>query len=164
MSIDITKVGNIILYMLHKEVSHLNDKKLSIMLFLIDYNHLKFCKAKIFKDKYIKTARHPEPIILSKIFDIIANGEDLDKEDERLFLIQELLDYIDIEVLKKESFIELKFIKMEEEFDETLFNKKELKTIQKIVNEYKDSTARNIANATFKIEEVRNTAKNKVII
>ncbi len=164
MNIDITKVANAILYMLHKEVDHLNDKKLSILLFLIDYNHLKFCESKIFGDEYIKSSRHPEPAILSDIFDIIANSEDLDEEDERLFLIQELLDYIDIEVITKEKFIELKFIQMEEEFDETLFSKDELKTIQKVVNEYKDSTARNIANACFKIDEVRNTNKDEVII
>lgn len=164
MNIDITKIANAILYMLHKEVSHLNDKKLSILLFLIDYNHQKFCGNKIFGDEYIKSARHPEPIILSEIFDIIANAEDLDEEDERLFLIQELLDYLDIEVITKEKFIELKFIQMEEEFDETLFTKDELKTIQKIINEYKDSTPRNIANACFKIDEVRNTAKDEVIV
>ncbi len=164
MDIDITKIANAILYMLHKEVKHLNDKKLSILLFFIDYNHLKFCGKKIFADEYIKGARQPEPVVLSEIFDIIANGEDLDEEDERLFLIQELLDYLDIEVITKEKFIELKFIKMEEEFDETLFNKDELKTIQKIVNEYKDFTPRNIANATFKIDEVRAIGKNEVII
>ena len=38
-----TKVANVILYMLHKQVNHLSDKKVAIMLFLIDFNHLKFC-------------------------------------------------------------------------------------------------------------------------
>ena len=60
--------------------------------------------------------------------------------------------------------MELKFIKMEEEYDESLFNKDELKTINKIVSKYKNDTVRNIANATFKIDKVRETAKDTVII
>ncbi|RXI48031.1 DUF4065 domain-containing protein [Malaciobacter mytili] len=161
---DITKVANVILYMLHKQVKHLNDKKLSIMLFLMDFNHLKFCGKKIFGEEYIKSSRNPEPKVLGEIFDIIANGDDLEEEDERLYLIQELLDYLDIEVEEKEKFIELRFLKMEEEFDETLFTKDEMKTIHKIVETYFDTTTRNIANATFQIEEVRKTPKGEIII
>lgn len=164
MNIDITKIANVILYMLHKEVDHLNDKKLSIMLFLMDYNHQKFCEKKIFNEEYIKSARNPEPLLIAELFDIIANEEDLDEEDERLFLIQELLDYLDIEVIKKKNFIELKFIQMEEEFDESLFDKDEMKTIHKIVSEHKQTSARNIANVCFQIEDVRNTPKGEVII
>lgn len=164
MNIDITKVANVILYLLHKQVEHLNDKKLAIMLFLMDFNHNKFCGTKIFGDEYIKTARNPEPKILSELFDIIANEEDLDEEDERLYLIQELLDYLDIEIIPQKNFAELKFIKMEEEFDEELFTKDEFKTIQKVVNDYKETTPRNIANACFKIDEVRSCDKGEVII
>ena len=164
MTIDMTKVANVILYMLHKQVKHLSDKKVAIMLFLIDYNHLKFCGQKIFNDTYIKGSRHPEPVIVSELFDIVANEEDLDEEDERIFLMQELLDYLDIEVIEKEKFIELNFIKMEEEFDESLFSKDELKSINKVVTQYKDSSSRNIANDCFKIDEVRATPKGEVII
>jgi len=164
LNVDITKVANVVLYMLHKQVEHLNDKKLSIMLFLMDYNHQKFCGQKIFNEEYIKDKRNPEPAILSEIFNIIANEEDLDEEDERLFLIQELLDYLDIEVIKKKNFIELKFIKMEEEFDDTLFEADEIKTIHKIVAEYSSSTARTIANDCFKIDEVRATQTGEIII
>jgi len=159
-----TKVANVILYMLHKQVNHLNDKKLSIMLFLMDYNHTKYCGSKIFDDEYIKDARSPIPSVLSEVFDIIANEEDLEEDDPRLFLIQELLDYLDIEVKAKEKFIELKFIKMEEEFDDTLFTTDEMKTIHKIIETYKDTSPRNIANDCFKIDEVRNTAKGEVIL
>ncbi len=161
---DIIKVANVILYMLHKQVKHLNDKKFSIMLFLIDFNHLQFCGKKIFGEKYIKSARNPEPKVLGEIFDIIANGEDLEEEDERLYIIQELLDYLDIEVEEKKNFIELRFLKMEEEFDESLFNKDEMKTIHKVIETYFDATTRNIANATFQLEEVRKTSKGEVII
>lgn len=164
MKIDITKVANVILYMLHKQVKHLNDKKVSIMLFLIDYNHLIYCNEKIFNDKYIKNARYPEAVIVSDLFDIIANQEDLEEDDERLYLIQELLDYLDIESIEKEKFIELNFIKMEEEFDESLFSKDEMKTIHKIVSEYSNMSTRNIANDCFKLPEIRNTAKGDIII
>ena len=159
-----TKVANVILYMLHKQVKQLNDKKVSIMLFLMDYNHQKYCGQKLFNETYIKGSRHPEPIVLSEIFDIVANEEDLEEEDERIYLMQELLDYLDIEVIKKEKFIELNFIKMEEEFDESIFSKDELKTVYKIVSQYQDSSARNIANDCFKIDEVRNTVNGEIII
>ena len=159
-----TKVANVILYMLHKQVKQLNDKKVSIMLFLMDYNHQKYCGQKLFNETYIKGSRHPEPIVLSELFDIVANEEDLEEEDERIYLMQELLDYLYIEVIKKEKFIELNFIKMEEEFDESIFSKDELKTVYKIVSQYQDSSARNIANDCFKIDEVRNTPKGEIII
>jgi uncharacterized phage-associated protein len=159
-----TKVANVILYMLHKQVKQLNDKKVSIMLFLMDYNHQKYCGQKLFNESYIKGARHPEPIVLGELFDIVANEEDLEEEDERIYLMQELLDYLDIEAIKKEKFIELNFIKMEEEFDESIFDKDELKTVYKIVSQYQDASARNIANDCFKIDEVRNTANGEIII
>lgn len=164
MNPDMTKIANVILYMLHKQVKNLNDKKVSIMLFLMDFNHQKYCGKKIFNEQYIKGTRHPEPVVTGELFDIVANQEDLDEEDERIFLMQELLDYLDIEILKKETFIELNFIKMEEDFDESLFDKDEIKTIHKIVNLYQNSSARNIANDCFKIEEVRQTPKGEVII
>lgn len=159
-----TKVANVILYMLHKKVKHLNDKKVVILLFLIDYNHQKFCEQKIFNENYIKGSRYPEPVIISELFDIVANEEDLEEDDERIYLMQELLDYLDIEVIEKEKFIELNFIKMEEEFDESIFNKDEMKTIHKIVNDYSDASPRNIANECFKIDIVRTTPKGEIII
>ena len=164
MKFDITKIANVILHMVDENVLHLNDRKLSILLFLMDFNHIENCGEKIFGEEYIKDKRNPEPKILAELFDIIANQEDLDEEDERLFLIQEILDYIDIEVITKDKFIELQFIKMEEEFDESLFEKEELKTIDKVITKYKDETARKIANACFQIEKVRKTELNEIII
>ena len=164
MNIDITKIANVILYMLHKKVTHLNDKKLIILLFLMDYNHKKFCGETIFGEEYIKGSRHPEPVVIGELFDIIANNEDLEEDDARLYLIQELLDYLDIEVVEKKSFIELQFIKMEEEFDDELFSSDELTTINKVVVEYSETTARNIANDCFKIDEVRETKAGDKIL
>lgn len=159
-----TKVANVILYMLHKKVEHLNDKKLSIMLFLIEYNHIKFCDKKIFNEEFIKNSRNPEPVLLGELFDVIANNEDLEEEDERLYFIQELLDYIDIEVVERKKFVELKFLKMEEEFDESIFDEDEMKTIHKIVSEHKDTSPRNIANSCFQIDDLRKIENGSVII
>ncbi len=164
MPCDITKIANVILYMLHKQVKHLNQKKLSIMLFLMDYNHLEYCNTKIFNDEYTKDSRSPKPKILGELFDIIAKKEDLDEDDERLYLIQELLEYLDIEVDTKDKFVELKFIKMQEDFDDTPFSKDELKTIHKIVSEYLEVTPRKIANACFEIDKVRKTKNGEMII
>jgi len=164
LKLDITKVANIILYMMNENVLHLSDRKLSILLFLMDFNHLENCEDKIFGEEYIKDKRNPEPRVISELFDIIANQEDLDEEDERLFLIQEILDYIDIEVITKDKFIELQFIKMDEEFDESLFDKEEMKTINKVITKYKDETARKIANACFQIDKVRQTQIGETII
>ena len=163
MKLNITKIANAILYMLKNKVSHLNDKKLAILLFLIDYEHQDKFKTKIFGEIYIKSNRNPEPETLSNIFDIIANSEELEDNDERLYIIQELLDHLDIEVLTKQKYIELKFLKMEEEFDEDLFTKEEFKTIDKIVNLYKNETPRKMANICFTIDKVRETAKGEVI-
>lgn len=164
MKIDITKIANAILYMLEKDVKHLNDRKVAILLFLMDFENQKKTGEKIFNEEYIKDKRNPEPIVMGEIFEIIANSEDLDEDDERLYIIQELLDYLDIEVLTKDKFIELKFIKMEEEFDKSLFSRKEINSIEAIIEKYGEDTARKVANATFKIQKVRDTALNEIII
>jgi len=164
LKIDITKIANVILYMLEKDVKHLNDRKVAILLFLMDFENQKKTGEKIFNEEYIKDKRNPEPVVIGEIFEIIANSEDLDEEDERLYIIQELLDYLDIEVLTKDKFIELKFIKMEEEFDKSLFSRKELNSIEAIIEKYGEDTARKVANATFKIQKVRDTALNEIII
>ena len=88
----------------------------------------------------------------------------MEEDDERIYLMQELLDYLDIEVVEKEKFIELNFIKMEEEFDESIFSKDEMKTIHKIISDYSDVSPRNIANDCFKIDIVRTTPKGGIII
>lgn len=150
--------------MMEKEVLHLNDRKLSILLFLIDFENLEKNGQKVFGEEYIKDKRNPEPVVLGEIFEIIANGEDLEEDDERLFLIQELLDYLDIEIITKDKFIELNFIKMEEEFDSSIFTKKEIQSIELVIEKYKDDTARKVANSCFKIERVRGTQLNEVII
>jgi len=164
LNFDITKVANAIVYMLDNNVQHLNDKKLSILLFLMDYSNVDNYKEKIFGEQYIKEKRQPEPKIISDIFDILANDLDLDEEDERRYLITELLEYVDIEIFEKNKFIELKFVKMEEEFDKSLFSKKEMITMDTIIEKYKDETARKVANATFQKEKVRNTNLGEVII
>ncbi len=164
MKIDITKVANAILYMIENKVSNLNDKKLAVLLFLIDFDHLKNYDEKIFGELYIKGNRSPEPETLSNIFGVMINNEDLEEEDDRLYIIQELLDHLDIEILEKSNYTELNFIKMEEDFDKSLFTKKELKTISKIVELYKNETPRKMANICFGIDKVRVTPKGEVII
>lgn len=163
-TIDITKISNAILYMLEQDVKHLNDRKLSILLFLIDFEYFKNHGEKIFGEKYLKQKRNPEPVILSDIFDIIANEEDLDEEDERLYFITDMLDFLDIEILTNDKFIELKFLKMEEDFDSSMFNKKEMQTIKEVVQKYKNDTSRTIANACFNIDEVRETKIGEIIL
>jgi hypothetical protein len=161
---DMTKVANVILYMLHKQVKLLNDKKLSILLFLMDYNHLKYCGKKIFGDEYIKGARSPEPKLLSELFEVIASEQILEEDDERVFFIQEILDNVDIDIIERENFIEIKFIEIGIEYDESIFDNDELKTINKLVLQYKEATPRVIANDTFKIDEYRAKEKGEVII
>ena len=85
-----TKIANTILYMLHKKVKHLNDKKVAILLFLIDYNHQKFCGNKIFNEKYIKNSRHPHPLIIGELFDIVANNQG--KRELKLLIKSKLAD------------------------------------------------------------------------
>lgn len=164
MKIDITKIANATLYMLDNKVEHLNDKKLSALLFMIDYTHLKNYGKKVFLEEYIKTKRAPEPKIMGDIFTIIANDIDLEDDDERVYFITEFLDFLDIEIVAKEKFTELQFIKMEEEYDKSLFSHKEQKTLQTIVEKYKKETPRQMANATFSKEKVRTTALGEVII
>ena len=164
MKLDINKIANATLYMLENKVENLNDKKLEALLFMIDYTHQKKHDEKIFGDEYIKAKRSPESKIMGDLFGIIANDIDLDEDDDRLYLITEFLDYLDIEILEKSKFIELKFIIMEEEYDKSLFSKKERKTIESIVEKYSKETPRQMANATFAIDKVRETPVGEVII
>jgi len=164
LKFDITKIANAILYMIENKVTNLNDKKLCALLFIIEYNHLQTYEEKIFGETYLKEKRSPQPKIMGDIFNIIANDIDLEDEDERLYLITELLDFLDIEIIEKEKFNELNFIKMEEEYDPSLFSKKEKKTLESVVEKYKNETPRQMANATFAKEKVRQTELGAVII
>lgn len=131
---------------------------------MIDFKSNQANGEKIFNDIYVKEARNPEPKALTELFEIIANNEDLDEDDERLYMIQELLDFVEIEVIKKPNFTELQFLKYEEEFDRSLFSNEEIKIIDDVIKEYKDTSVRNIANACFKIDKVRETKKGAIII
>jgi len=164
LKFDISKIANATLYMLENKVTNLNDKKLEALLFMIDYTHQKKHDEKIFGDEYIKAKRAPEPKIMGDIFGIIANDIDLEEDDERMYIITEFLEFLDIEILEKEKFIELGFIKMEEEYDKSLFTKKERNTIEAVVEKYAKETPRQMANATFSIEKVRTTPLGEVII
>ncbi|MGB5867638.1 MAG: type II toxin-antitoxin system antitoxin SocA domain-containing protein [Arcobacteraceae bacterium] len=164
MNFDITKIANAILFMLENKVTNLTDKKLCALLFIIDYTHLEKHEEKIFGEEYIKDKRAPQPKIMGEVFDIIANDIDLQDDDERLYVITELLDFLDIEILEKSKFIELNFIKMEEEYDPSLFTKKEKKILASVIEEYKNHTPRQMANATFAIDKVRETPIGEVII
>jgi len=164
LKFDITKIANVILFMLENKVTNLNDKKLCSLLFLAEYNHLQTYEDKIFGETFTKGKRAPEAETMGDIFHIIANNLDLEDEDERLYLITELLDFLDIEILEKEKFNELNFIKMEEDYDPSLFSKKELITLESLVEKYKNETPRKVANATFAKEKVREAALGEVII
>jgi hypothetical protein len=164
LKFDINKVANATLFMLESKVDNLNDKKLAALLFMIDYTHLEKHGEKVFGEEYIKEKRTPEPKIMGDIFDIIANDIDLEDDDDRLYLITEFLDSLDIEILEKSKFIELKFIIMEEDYDKSLFSKEERETMNTIVKKYLKETPRQMANATFQIEKVRNTPMGEIII
>ena len=164
MYIDMTKVANIILYMLHKQVKALNHKKIVLMLFFIEKNHLDFCGKKIINETFIKTSRGVKPLILDELFNIIIDEIDFeDEEDDRVFFIQELMDFLEIDIVEKENYKELKFYKLDEEFDESIFTKDEITTIHKIVTLYKDTSVRNLANECFSMQKVRDTINDEVI-
>jgi len=164
LKLDINKVANVTLYMLEKKVENLNDKKLLALLFMMDNAHLEEHGEKIFGDTYIKAKRTPEAEIMGDIFDIIANDIDLEEDDERLYIITEFLEFLDIEILAKEKFIELNFVKMEEDYDKSIFSENEKIIIGATVAKYLTETPRQMANATFGIEKVRTTPVGEVII
>lgn len=163
MNIDITKIANAIILMLDKKVKHLDDRKLSIMLFLMDYNHKMATNNFIFTDDYIKNKRIPQSQVLSELFEIIASQEELEDEDERVYLIEELIEFVDIDITVKDKFTELKFSKLEEEFDDELFEKEELKTIKKIIKTYEETTFRNISNEPFALDLFRDAKDGELI-
>lgn len=164
MNIDMTKVANIILYMLHKQVKALNHKKIELMLFFMEYNHLNFCGKKIINETYIKTSRGVKPLVLDELFNLIIDDVEFeDEEDDRVFFIQELMDFLEIDIVEKATFKELKFAKLDEDFEESIFTSDELKTIHKIVTLYKDTSVRNLSNECFAIDSVRNAQTDEVI-
>ena len=164
MNIDMTKIANIILYMLHKQVKALNHKKIELLIFFIELNHINFCGKKILGETFIKTSRGVKAEVLDELFNLIIDDVEFeDEEDDRVFFIQELIDFLEIDIVEKPTFRELKFAKIDEDFDETIFTSDELKTIHKVVTLYKDTSVRNLSNECFSIDLVRNTETNEVI-
>ena len=164
MNIDMTKIANIILYMIHKQVKALNHKKIELMLFFMEYSHLNFCGKKIVNETFIKTSRGVKPLVLDELFNLIIDDVEFeDEEDDRVFFIQELMDFLEIDIVEKPTFKELKFSKLDEDFEESIFTSDELKTIHKIVTLYKDASVRNLSNECFAIDLVRNAQTDEVI-
>ena len=150
--------------MLHKQVKALNHKKIELLIFFCELNHLNFCGKKILGETFIKTSRGVKAEVLDELFTLILDEVEFeDEEDDRVFFIQELMDFLEIEIVEKERFKELKFSKLDEDFDETIFTSDELKTIHKVVTLYKDTSVRNLSNECFSIDLVRNTETNEVI-
>ncbi|WP_198305812.1 type II toxin-antitoxin system antitoxin SocA domain-containing protein [Arcobacter vandammei] len=162
--IDMTKVANIILYMLHKQVKALNHKKVELMLFFMEHNHIAFCGEKIINETFVKTPRGVKPLVLDELFSIIIDEIEFeDEEDDRVFFIQELMDFLEIDIVQKENFKELKFHKLDEDFDESLFTKDEMTTIHKIVSLYKDTSVRNLSNECFSLQNIRDKQTDEII-
>lgn len=165
MNIDMTKIANIILYMLHKQVKALNHKKIELLVFFIELNHINFFGTKILGETFIKTPRGVKAEVLDELFTLILDDVEFeDEEDDRVFFIQELMDFLEIEIVERERFKELKFSKIDEDFDETIFTKDELKSIHKVVNLYKDTSVRNLSNECFSLEIVRTSENEKIIL
>ncbi|WP_419233583.1 type II toxin-antitoxin system antitoxin SocA domain-containing protein [Aliarcobacter cryaerophilus] len=165
MNIDMTKIANIILYMLHKQVKALNHKKIELLIFFIELNHLNFCGKKILGETFIKTSRGVKAEVLDEIFTLILDEVEFeDEEDDRVFFIQELMDFLEIEIVEKERFKELKFAKLDEDFDETIFTSDELKSIHKVINLYKDTSVRNLSNECFSLEKVRKSENGAIVL
>jgi hypothetical protein len=150
--------------MMDKNVPQLGEKKLAILLFLIDFNHFEEFGTKVFGETYIKANRNPQPKVLTNMFDIIAYDKDIDEDDEQFYFIQELLDHLNIKIIKKKNYVELNFKKIEEDFDKSLFSSDELKTLNSVVEKYKKFTPRKIANVCFSIDRVRETDNGEVVI
>lgn len=74
------------------------------------------------------------------------------------------MDFLEIDIVNKDTFKELRFKKLDEEFDEDIFSKDELKTIHKITLLYKDFSPRKLSNECFSIDKVRQTQNEKEII
>ena len=92
MNIDMTKIANIILYMLHKQVKALNHKKIELLIFFIELNHINFCGKKILGETFIKTSRGVKAEVLDELFTLILDEVEFeDEEDDRVFFIQTLL-------------------------------------------------------------------------
>ena len=97
MNIDMTKIANIILYMLHKQVKALNHKKIELLIFFCELNHLNFCGKKILGETFIKTSRGVKAEVLDELFTLILDEVEFeDEEDDRVFFIQELMDFLQI--------------------------------------------------------------------
>ena len=151
MNIDMTKIANIILYMLHKQVKALNHKKIELLIFFIE--------------TFIKTSRGVKAEVLDELFTLILDEVEFeDEEDDRVFFIQELMDFLEIEIVEKERFKELKFAKLDEDFDETIFTSDELKSIHKVINLYKDTSVRNLSNECFSLEKVRKSENGTIVL
>ena len=74
------------------------------------------------------------------------------------------MDFLEIEIIEKERFKELKFSKLDEDFDETIFTSDELKSIHKVINLYKDTSVRNLSNECFSLEKVRKSENGAIVL
>lgn len=161
MNFDITKIAMAILYFLENEVKQLSERKLLAMLFLIDFNYFEKNGKFVFIDDYIKEKRYVKSALLSEIFEIIKSEKDIEG-DELEFLIKEFLEFIEIDIDKKENHIDIKFQAIEK-FDSEAFDEREFEILKEITKTYKNSSNRNTLNALFSIDKFREVEEEQHI-
>jgi len=161
MNFDITKIAMAILYFLENDVKQLSERKVLAMLFLIDFNYFEKNGKFVFIDDYIKEKRYVKSALLSEIFETIKLEKDIEG-DELEFLIKEFLEFIEIDIDKKENHIDIKFQAIEK-FDSEAFDEREFEILKEITKTYKNSSNRNTLNALFSIDKFREVEEEQHI-
>ena len=92
MNIDMTKIANIILYMLHKQVKALNHKKIELLIFFCELNHLNFCGKKILGETFIKTSRGVKAEVLDELFTLILDEVEFEEKNKYYFAKNRLIE------------------------------------------------------------------------
>ena len=164
MKFDITKVANAIIYMLDSESRFLNHRKIALMIFLVDFYHLEQYGVKVFGDDYVKDPREPKSVMLDNLFQVIIEDDEIDETDDSYFLIGELMEYLDIDVIHRGRYKELKFFKRYESFNDEMFSETEFEILEYIIKKYKNETSRKTANSIFRIDDFRAVDNGDIII
>ena len=157
---DVKKIANTIIYFIDNNVENLGITKLMKLFFYADKYHLEEYGKPIFNHTYTKLPRGPVPTWLYSIIRTAISGvSDIDFKSE----VEIFNRYIGVKEKSNGEYSKVDFTK-NEQFDKNFFSKSQIKILDKVINEFKKITAKEISEKSHDTKAWQSVELNQQIL
>lgn len=158
VSFNIIRIANAIIYFVNQDVHYLGKTKLMKLLFFTDKYHLEQFGRSVFGDTYHKLPQGPVPTITLNVINSLNERE----KDDFTEYADEFSKYIKTEDSSNYGYATMRFIP-NYEFNSKLFSKSELEILERVSEEFKDYSAKQISDISHDTPEYIDAYDNGII-